>query len=63
MASADERDVDEIFRLLSEQRDLLTHWPYTNEHIRKEKEIAGRIRKLIDQNTPQTTALERTEGG
>jgi hypothetical protein len=41
--------MDEIFRLLNEQRELLKHLPYSSEQIRKDKEISARIRELINQ--------------
>ncbi len=41
--------MNEIFRLLSEQHELLERWPYSSEQIRKDKEISALIRKLVDQ--------------
>jgi hypothetical protein len=41
--------LDAILRLLNQQRQVLNHWPLTNEQIRKDKEISARIRSLIDQ--------------
>ena len=48
MALRKTEHLNEIFRLLSEQRELLKHLPYSSEQIRKDKEISARIRELID---------------
>jgi hypothetical protein len=49
MAANKAAALNEIFRLLSEQSELLKHWPYTAEQITKDREISARIRGLIDQ--------------
>jgi hypothetical protein len=41
--------MNEILRLLREQRELLNRWPYSSEQIREDKEISARIRELVDQ--------------
>ena len=41
--------MNEIFRLLREQRELLNRWPYSSEQIREDKELSARIRELVDQ--------------
>jgi hypothetical protein len=41
--------MNEILRLLVEQRELLNRWPYSSEQIREDKEISARIRELVDQ--------------
>jgi hypothetical protein len=38
MARGKSEYLNEIFRLLSEQRGLLKHLPYSSEQVRKEKE-------------------------
>jgi hypothetical protein len=45
---ATDNHVDEILRLLQQQRDLLVGWPYSNEQIAKDKELSLRIRRLVD---------------
>lgn len=49
MTLGNTKQLDEIFRLLEQQRQMLDHWPLTNEQIAKDKEISARIRSLIDQ--------------
>ena len=41
--------MNEIFRLLREQRELLNRWPYSSEQIREDREISARIRELVHQ--------------
>lgn len=41
--------MNEIFRLLCEQRELLNRCPYSSELIREDEEISARIDELIDQ--------------
>lgn len=41
--------MNEILRLLREQRELLNRWPYSSEQMREDKEISARIRELVDQ--------------
>jgi len=41
--------MNEIFRLLDEQRELLERVPFSTELVRKDKEISTRIRQLVDQ--------------
>ena len=40
---------NEIFLLLSEQRELVKHFPYSSEQVRKDKRISARICRLVDQ--------------
>jgi hypothetical protein len=49
MAPGTAECLNEIFRLLCEQREVLNHWPLTHEQIAKDKEISSRVRALIDQ--------------
>ena len=49
MARGKSEYLNEIFRLLSEQRELLKHLPYSSEQVRKEKKILVRIHRLVDQ--------------
>jgi hypothetical protein len=49
MATGKTEYLNEILRLLSEQRDLLKHPSYSSEQPRKDKEISTRIRGLVDQ--------------
>ncbi len=49
MNAKKEQQLNEIFRLLSEQHELLQHWPYTGEQVSKDREISTRIRELVDQ--------------
>jgi hypothetical protein len=41
--------MNEIFRLLCEQRELLNRWAYSSEQIRQDEEISARIDELVDQ--------------
>lgn len=41
--------IDEIFRLLSEQRELREDVPCSSEQVSKNQEISARIRRLVDQ--------------
>ncbi len=41
--------MNEILRLLCEQRELLNRWPYSSEQIREDEEISARIDELVDQ--------------
>lgn len=50
----------EILRLLSEQKDLLRHWPYSDEQIIRDKEISAHIRELIDRSCAQQPTLHDT---
>jgi hypothetical protein len=62
MALRKTEHLSEIFRLLSEQRELLKHLPYSSEQIRKDKEISARIRELIDQISEPSSQPERRLG-
>jgi hypothetical protein len=59
MARGKSEYLNEIFRLLSEQRGLL-NLPYSSEQVRKEKRILVRIHRLVDQIicSEQSTASE-----
>jgi hypothetical protein len=62
MALGKTEQLDEIFRLLNQQRQILNRWPLTNEQIRKDKEISARIRNLIDQicTSPSTAGTVKS---
>ncbi len=49
MTSGKSEYMNEIFRLLCEQRELLNRWPYSSEQIREDEEISVRIDELVDQ--------------
>ena len=49
MARGKSEYLNEIFRLLSEQRGLLKHLPYSSKQVRKEKRILVCIHRLVDQ--------------
>ena len=40
--------LNEIFRPLSEQREL-KHFAYSSEQVRKDKRISARVCRLVDQ--------------
>lgn len=61
MSVGSEKAIHEVFRLLSEQRQLLTHWPYTKHHVEKEREISNRVRELIDRNCFKPASLDRKQ--
>jgi hypothetical protein len=48
MAPGKAEYLSEIFQLLTEQRELLKHWPYSSEQISTDKRISARIRELVD---------------
>jgi len=50
--------LNEILRLLSEQRELLKHPPYSSEQVRKDKEISACIRGLVDQISVEQSTVE-----
>jgi hypothetical protein len=54
--------LDEVLRLLAEQRDLLNHWPITDELIQRDKQLSARIRDLIDQLCSQQLPSQTTAG-
>jgi len=57
MAPGKTEYLNEILRLLSEQRELLKHPPYSSEQVRKDKEISARIRGLLDQISIEQSAV------
>jgi hypothetical protein len=64
MARGKSEYLNEIFRLLSEQRGLLKHLPYSSKQVRKEKRILVCIHRLVDQiicsDLGRAPATERT---
>ena len=56
--------LNEIFRLLSEQRELLEHPPYSSKQVKKDKKISACIRELVDQILiEQSTATKAVTSG
>ncbi|GEM_PF-3811533 len=53
---------DEVFRLLAEQRDLLNHWPITDELIQRDQQLSARIRDRIDQLCSQQSVSPTSAG-